>query len=559
MYSGENSGFDLKDLIVKVLFLVFFILILMWLYPKMPNIQIFYDKVYSENITGMKETAFDYYTNERLPKNVGDVSEMSLQKMLDLKLMVPFVDKEGNSCDTQNSYVKVTKEENEYVMKVTLVCGDQNDYIVDYIGCHDVCEDKLCIEDKTKEKTKITKTTNTVFVPVVPITKKYTVKVKVINGTTSRNSMTVSKGNSASAVVKAKTGYEFGTVSCTNGQKGTWSNNTLKVRNVTASTTCTVKFVAESNKYAVKVAVINGTSNVKIREVVLNGTTTFTISANNGYDINRSAVTCTDSVKGTMSGSTLIVNKIKDNGACVVTLGKTESSTKYRVNVQVVNGNSNVSSKVISKGGSDSFVITPNSGYSFAGSTVSCGSGVNGSLSNSYLNVSNVQANASCVVILKAASSYAFVSKTYYSVAYVSKTGTLSYTMNLNTLPTNVKVSDVKATSVSIAPMSGSSDFNKYVSAKQEEEMTMIGGNNGASISYYGASTLQAHALNSSNFSVYARSGCTTNVCSVVISDNVVNLNGVNPTGTVTLLNGTKASGLYYVPVKMVVTFKYEK
>lgn len=562
MYSSENSGFDIKDIIVKILFLVFFVLILMWLYPKATDMKVIFDRVYNENIATMKDAAVDYYTTKRLPKNNGDTVEMSLQKMIDLKLIVPFVDKDGNSCDTANSYVKVTKEDSEYVMKVNLVCGNQSDYVVEYIGCHDVCEGKTCTTEKVVEKTSNNKP-NTPTKPIItptPVTKKYTVNIKVTNGTTSKSSIVVTKGKNASTTVKPKTGYEFGSVSCTNNQKGTWSSNNLKVTKVTANTTCTVKFVAQANKYLVKVAVVNGTSDVKVKEVTLNGTTNFNITANTGYTVSKNAVTCTDSVKGVMSGSKLILGSVKGDGACVVTLGKPEANTtKYTVNVQVVNGKSNVTSKTILKGGSDSFVITPNSGYGLNNATVSCGTGVTGSLLGSYLTVRNVQANANCVVILKSSTQYESVSKTYYSVGYTKSTGAMSYTINLNSLPANVRVSDIVATGVTIVPMSSYSDFSNYVAAKKQEEMTMLGGDNGYSVAYNTAATLQAHALKSTNFTVSAKSGCTTKVCQVIITENIKNFTGVTPTGQVTLVNGLKETGLYYVPVKMVVTFRYEK
>ena len=107
--------------------------------------------------------------------------------------------------------------------------------------------------------------------------------------------------------------------------------------------------------------------------------------------------------------------------------------------------------------------------------------------------------------------------------------------------------------------MSTYNDFVNYVAAKKATEMTMVNGNNGYSVKYNTAATLQAHALTSSNFTTTAKSGCTKSVCQVVITNNIKNLNGVTPTGEVTLVNGKTATGLYYVPVKFIVTYKYEK
>ena len=107
MYNTEkNPGFNVKDVIIKAIFLVLFILLLVWLFPKVPNMKPFYSNVFRENIKYMQEAAESYYTTERLPKNVGDTAEMTLQDMIDKNLILPFVDEDGNSCDTKESYVE---------------------------------------------------------------------------------------------------------------------------------------------------------------------------------------------------------------------------------------------------------------------------------------------------------------------------------------------------------------------------------------------------------------------------------------------------------------------
>lgn len=559
MYSSENSGFDIKDIIVKILFLVFFVLILMWLYPKM-DLDLFYDRVYNENITAMKDAAVRYYTIDRLPKSEGDISEMTLQKMFDLKLITPFVDKDGKSCDTNNSYVQVTKNGNEYVMKVALVCGKQNDYIVEYIGCHDVCVGNNCTVEPTKVPDKkptpqAGNSNNGNGGSTVSTTKKYTITVKASNGTVADSKLTVKKGKTASTTVKPKTGYAYASVSCTNNQKATWSKNTIKVTKVSANATCTVKF-NKVEDYIVKVAVVNGNSNERMKEVAKNGNASFTITADSGYDINNSAVTCSTGTTATMSGSKLTFKDVKKDGTCVVTIGKT-SYNSYTVNVQVVGGKSNVAKRTLSYNSSAAFTITPNSGYSLGNATVSCGNNINGKLSGNSLVVSNVKSSGSCVVILNK-SVVTRVVKTYYSTGYTSTKGIYTYSIKLNSLPNHVTPANVKRTAVSIAPMNAYSDFTNYVAAKRAGEMSMIGGDNGYSVKYNTAATLYAHALTKANFATTATSGCSKSACSVVITNNVKNFTGVKPTGEVELVNGKTATGLYYVPVKFVVTFEYE-
>ena len=162
MYSTEkNPGVNWKDIIIRLVFLIVFILLLIWLFAKKtPNMSAFYSNVFRENISYMQDAARSYYTTDKLPKNIGDVSEMTLQEMIEKKLILPFVDKDGNSCDTKESYVQVTKGENEYVLKVNLVCDDEAAYIVETLGCYEYCESGECEcdceveEEKEEIKTK---------------------------------------------------------------------------------------------------------------------------------------------------------------------------------------------------------------------------------------------------------------------------------------------------------------------------------------------------------------------------------------------------------------------
>ena len=139
-------GFNWVGLIVKIVLLILFILFLVWLFPK-NDLTVFYDKIYSENIQTMKDAARNYYTTDRLPANVGDSTKMTLKQMFDNKMLIKFKDKDNNYCDETASYVEVTKSgENEYVLKVQLNCGDQKDYILETIGCNDVCPQGKCDE-----------------------------------------------------------------------------------------------------------------------------------------------------------------------------------------------------------------------------------------------------------------------------------------------------------------------------------------------------------------------------------------------------------------------------
>ena len=184
-YNNQEGGIGpfIRDLVIKLIFVIILVLLLIWLFP-MPNMQPFYDRIYTENITLMKDTAKNYYTTERLPVAVNDKVTMTLGDMVDKHLMLNLIDKNGNTCSTSKSYVEVTKLDTEYALKVYLSCGDEYDYIIEYIGCHDVCTDCTAAEvavatPLTATVTKTVAKTNTVVntdpTPVVtPVVTKET-------------------------------------------------------------------------------------------------------------------------------------------------------------------------------------------------------------------------------------------------------------------------------------------------------------------------------------------------------------------------------------------------
>ena len=142
MYN-ENSNFSVKNVIVQFLFIALFVFILIWLFPLKSDLRnlkttsnddsaysVLLDRIFNENIIAMKDAAKSYYTLERLPQNVGDKVKMTLGEMLEKKIILPFKDKNGKTCDLEASYVEVTKYDTEYLMKVNLKCGEEENYLL---------------------------------------------------------------------------------------------------------------------------------------------------------------------------------------------------------------------------------------------------------------------------------------------------------------------------------------------------------------------------------------------------------------------------------------------
>ena len=172
MYSNERgSRFSLLDIVVKLIFAALFIFILVWLFQKnVPNMAPFYSNVFRENIKYMQEGGESYFTDDKLPKEIGQSNRISLADMFDKKLVLPFVDEYGNSCNQYDSYVSVTKTDNGYELKTNLVCNKESNYTIKILGCHNYCKDALCsktcsVEQITEYKYKKLSTVTTYKCP----------------------------------------------------------------------------------------------------------------------------------------------------------------------------------------------------------------------------------------------------------------------------------------------------------------------------------------------------------------------------------------------------------
>ena len=184
----SKRGFPLGSFILKLILVVIFVFLLCWLLPKFmvpaitksmngkgcststcdcKGIKALTSQIFANNLDKMKEAAISYYTNERLPQNVGDSKKLTLSDMIGLKIIVPLVDKNGKAVDVEKSYVKITKTNDEYILKVNIKDSEKEDYILVHIGCYNYCESDVCQKKDTNVPLKAGKD-NTPYVPLTP-------------------------------------------------------------------------------------------------------------------------------------------------------------------------------------------------------------------------------------------------------------------------------------------------------------------------------------------------------------------------------------------------------
>ena len=124
----ETLSYHLKRFLIGFLLVALFIFVLLWLFPTKQALKSalfdavnpLTDRIFSENMNTLKETAIAYYTTDRLPTNTGETKKLTLGEMLEKKLLLTLKDKNGNMCNSEKSYIERTKMDNEYKLKVNL-------------------------------------------------------------------------------------------------------------------------------------------------------------------------------------------------------------------------------------------------------------------------------------------------------------------------------------------------------------------------------------------------------------------------------------------------------
>ena len=115
MYTEENARgrFPLRDILLKAIVVIIFLILIIFIVTKVtePNNNTAksssnYDKVFSENLEAMENAAYSYFTTDRLPKETGEVSELTLREMINSNLLNAFTDDDGKACNVNNSFIR---------------------------------------------------------------------------------------------------------------------------------------------------------------------------------------------------------------------------------------------------------------------------------------------------------------------------------------------------------------------------------------------------------------------------------------------------------------------
>ena len=203
MYQEKKSGVNWLKFLLKIFITILVILLIVKLgsiiLSKHKNKVI--DDVMNNNLVKMNEVAVKYFDEEKLPKEVGNTEKVSLKDLIDDNKISNIKDQAGKQCNYEESYIQVTKLDNDYQYKSYLVCGSVTKFKNSYSS--DKQKDitsKIETTKKTKnkkekttttKKTKTTTTEKTTKETTESTTKKTTITTRKVTTTTTTVQTTV--------------------------------------------------------------------------------------------------------------------------------------------------------------------------------------------------------------------------------------------------------------------------------------------------------------------------------------------------------------------------------
>lgn len=158
MYEEGHSGFSFKSMVLKLIIIAAALFLIIWLFPTKNYVKNIIDQklgthndqTFTNNINNMKEAAISYFNGDRLPSKEDASEKLTLEEMIDKKLLTDITDSNGKKCDYKKSYTKVTKNKSDYTLKVNLACKDKEDHIISYMVYASDVYSKKKLTDKTE-------------------------------------------------------------------------------------------------------------------------------------------------------------------------------------------------------------------------------------------------------------------------------------------------------------------------------------------------------------------------------------------------------------------------
>lgn len=168
----------------------------------------------TENLKRMDTFAKTYFQEIEKPSEPGSSVQWTLFELIQDELIKDIKDKDGNNCNYDESFIKITRLDSEYQINSSLVCGNEHDYMNSFIKVED---SDITIRPTVTTTTKIVTTQKETKKKT---TKKVTTKKEAIqskrfkvsfntNGGQSISTQMIKQNEKIQYIIPIREGYNF--------------------------------------------------------------------------------------------------------------------------------------------------------------------------------------------------------------------------------------------------------------------------------------------------------------------------------------------------------------
>lgn len=124
------------SLFIKIIIIFIFIIIVIWLISKIINRNKLSEN-FINNINNIQKVSVEYFKKVELPLDKGKSIKITLGELIEKDLSHIERKYLKNNCDLDNSYSKITREEDDYTVETMLKCGKEKDTITNKFDLKD--------------------------------------------------------------------------------------------------------------------------------------------------------------------------------------------------------------------------------------------------------------------------------------------------------------------------------------------------------------------------------------------------------------------------------------
>lgn len=136
------------SLFIKIIIVFIFALIIIWLISKIINNNKL-SETFKNNINNMEKVSIEYFKSIDLPLEKGQSIKITLEELIEKKLIISVNNETENKCNLKDSYSEIKREKDKYVVNTTLECGKEKETISSDFSLKD-CSN--CNQEESKKE-----------------------------------------------------------------------------------------------------------------------------------------------------------------------------------------------------------------------------------------------------------------------------------------------------------------------------------------------------------------------------------------------------------------------